>query len=171
MPSSEQWRMSRVWRQLVAVQEDVKVQQFMNVCQFVWILRNVLGGVLVDWLGGFYRSLRAFQVSLLDELRACVSRFRLRQGEEDRLVWKQDKVGIFSIRALYRLTSSVDCEATSEVAMVIPYTICDLMHHCFHGFFTTVMRSWWIVACAAVLWSLWIERNELLFQGRRLVST
>ncbi|KAK8500872.1 hypothetical protein V6N12_019871 [Hibiscus sabdariffa] len=47
MPSSEQWRMSRVWRQLVAVQEDVKV-------------------------------------SLLDELRACVSRFRLRQGEEDR---------------------------------------------------------------------------------------
>ncbi|KAK8608784.1 hypothetical protein V6N13_024197 [Hibiscus sabdariffa] len=35
---SGQRHMSHVWRQLVAVQEDVRVQRFMNVTQFLWNL-------------------------------------------------------------------------------------------------------------------------------------
>ncbi|KAL4297188.1 hypothetical protein GQ457_12G012360 [Hibiscus cannabinus] len=46
-----------------------------------------------------------FENSLPDKMCACVSRFRLQQGVEDRLVWKHDRVGNFSVQSLYRLCS------------------------------------------------------------------
>ncbi|KAK8586126.1 hypothetical protein V6N13_130650 [Hibiscus sabdariffa] len=126
--------MSSVWRQLLAVQDDDRVQQFMNVRHFLWILGNgkrilfwqdiwyldeplcvvypclyrlAVNGIPfvfeylerspVGWSDFFCRPLRDFENSLLEEMCACVSRFRLQQGVEDMLVWKHDRVGNLSV--------------------------------------------------------------------------
>ncbi|KAK8618067.1 hypothetical protein V6N13_115942 [Hibiscus sabdariffa] len=79
----------------------------------------------MDWSDFFCRSLRTFEVAMLNDLQACVGDYGLKIEVEDRLVWKHDKAGNFS-------------------------GVNDFMYQCLHGFFTAELRLGWVIGCAAV---------------------
>ncbi|KAK8622057.1 hypothetical protein V6N13_097684 [Hibiscus sabdariffa] len=66
-----------------------------NVMAFV---REYFGGNRVDWSGFFCRSLRTFEVAMLNDLQACVGDYGLKIEVKDRLVLKHDMVGNFSVK-------------------------------------------------------------------------
>ncbi|KAK8621875.1 hypothetical protein V6N13_097503 [Hibiscus sabdariffa] len=57
-------------------------------------VRENLGGNRVDWSGFFCRSLRTFEVAMLNDLQACVGNYGLKIEVEDRLVLKHDMVRV-----------------------------------------------------------------------------
>ncbi|KAK8614221.1 hypothetical protein V6N13_122590 [Hibiscus sabdariffa] len=76
---------------------------FRNEMAFV---REYLSGKRVEWSGFFCRSLRTFEVAMLNDLQACMGDYGLKIEVEDCLLWKHDMTENFSIKGLYRLMSS-----------------------------------------------------------------
>ncbi|KAK8708366.1 hypothetical protein V6N13_059408 [Hibiscus sabdariffa] len=58
-----------------------------------------------------------------------------------------------------------------DVSEVLPSSLGDILHHCLNSFFGGELRSWWLIGCVAVLWSLWLARNALIFQDERMESS
>ncbi|KAK8564308.1 hypothetical protein V6N12_036434 [Hibiscus sabdariffa] len=54
-----------------------------------------------------------------------------------------------------------------HLEVVFSQSIGDLLWQCFHGFFTSIEREWWLACCAALVRSLWLARNALMFKGNR----
>ncbi|KAL4378031.1 hypothetical protein GQ457_02G027360 [Hibiscus cannabinus] len=55
-----------------------------------------------------------------------------------------------------------------RVACVRPQLLGEFIDQGFGSFFSGFHRQWWLVGCAAVLWTLWLARNEVIFRGKSL---
>ncbi|KAK8617292.1 hypothetical protein V6N13_080209 [Hibiscus sabdariffa] len=55
-----------------------------------------------------------------------------------------------------------------DVEFICPQHVFEFLQQSFHSCFYGIVRYWWIVCCAATLSSMWLARNELLFNEKEV---
>ncbi|KAL4291112.1 hypothetical protein GQ457_14G017520 [Hibiscus cannabinus] len=53
-----------------------------------------------------------------------------------------------------------------HVLVVLPSCFMDFIFQGVDSFFSGYLRHWWLIGCVAVLWSLWLARNEAIFNSK-----
>ncbi|KAL4386885.1 hypothetical protein GQ457_09G020820 [Hibiscus cannabinus] len=54
------------------------------------------------------------------------------------------------------------------VEVVQPTLLVDFLGSCLHSCFVGTILRWWLVGRAVVLWSMWLARNDLLFNDKAI---
>ncbi|KAK8661897.1 hypothetical protein V6N13_091485 [Hibiscus sabdariffa] len=80
----------------------------------------------------------------------------------DRLFPSRSLHFVYSSYALHWLTK-VEWERLEELPSLFDF--------CFARLFTGIERTLWLIAFAAALWSIWLARNELVFNDKSLPAT
>ncbi|KAK8601030.1 hypothetical protein V6N12_050875 [Hibiscus sabdariffa] len=94
-----------IWRNVVEVQDDARVQQCMGRSSFTWVLG--IGAKILFWRDNW----------CTEELQAIINGCMMDGSVNNRLIWKPTHDGKFTVGALYKLMVSfgleddVDCSA------------------------------------------------------------
>ncbi|XP_034926097.1 uncharacterized protein [Populus alba] len=100
------------------------------------------------WVFSWIRDLRGRNTGLLTQMYAILSRMQLDKEAEDRLVWKANNTGRYSVKSLCGLLSP-----SSPLNTVFS----------FKGFGE---KKVWVMLFFSATWSMWLLRNDVIFKQK-----
>ncbi|KAK5823825.1 hypothetical protein PVK06_018588 [Gossypium arboreum] len=230
--NAKQWRfgvnnlkdMSTIWRGIVENSFDARVNIWMGDKDFKWKVGNGkytlfwgdhwCGGFCnVNWEGFFVRALLDREWGMISRLLDWVGGMVLIPEVEDRILWKHDKNGEFSVKQLTKLMVdgvgvdfsftfdriwklkvppkvryflwliAIDRVPTKDFLIKKGVKILDTVNDigwkrvknfeefyscCFKVKILGSCKSLWLIAIAAAVWSIWLARNEMVFENKVL---
>ncbi|KAG8493932.1 hypothetical protein CXB51_011284 [Gossypium anomalum] len=173
--------MSTVWRGIVENSMDARdfprlfrLAKSKNSSVFDYSLNN--GFCNVKWDELFVRPLLDREIEIFGHLIERVSSVILVPEVEDQLLWAHDSKGEFSVKQLSKLL--LEGEGDDSIfafdilwKLKVPPRVNNFEEFyslCFKVKFVGYSKSLWLIAMAASYWSIWLVRNEIVFENKVL---
>ncbi|OVA05977.1 hypothetical protein BVC80_1707g82 [Macleaya cordata] len=129
---------------------------------------------IIGWNFNFSRRLYDNEVGEVSDLLQVLHNFRISGEDEDTRIWVWTKNNKFTVRSAYANIHATDMERDhiwtnfiedAGATMVLPESVEDLMFGWQFKKLTPRGTHMMEALPAAILWSVWLERNRRAFQG------
>ncbi|RVW97250.1 putative ribonuclease H protein [Vitis vinifera] len=130
-----------------------------------------------SWSPLFSRPFNDWELEEVCSFFVALNRKQIQQGVDDRVIWRETKCGMFSVKSLYKslvsghpisFPSSAIWKVTVQPKWVLPATVKETLSGWNGSFVGKKRKGVWKASPLCLFWTVWKTRNKVAFEEKEL---